>query len=662
MVPSPTENYGKAFPLMVDGSCENFVTFQEGLQRENYLEKAREHGAVLFRGVEMVSAEEWAAVLSKVGLEATPYVGGAAVRKLVVGSEDRLVAPQVVTTNESPPSEPIPPHHELAQTPSPPTHICFYCLENTKGQGGATSICRSDVLYDLLQEKHPGFVHDLTTRGVKYIKIAPDIDDPSSALGRSWRSAYDVKTKADAENAMKDRGYTWEWLEGNDCKMISPKLDAVKTGSNGRQVLLNQIIAAYTGWIDKRNDPSKAVVFADDMSPLPAQPMADLITLFQENQVSTPWENGDFLLVDNTIACHARQPYSLDNGRKRKVLAAIANHVEGETTTTKEEKTTHLALPSGDLLPGVGLGCWKLEKADCATVVYEAIKAGYRLIDSAADYGNEIETGKGIKRALDEGICQREDLFIVSKLWNTFHAHVEEGIQKSLTDLQINYLDLYLIHFPIAQKYVPITTRYPPEWIYDPTHTEPKMEFDMDVTYQQTYEAMEALVGKKLTRNIGCCNIGTAMLRQVLTFATIKPAVLQIELHPHNTQSKLLRYAREFGVQVMAFSNLASASYVELDMAKPEDSLLLSPVIKEIAGIYKKSPAQILLRWGVQRGTAVIPKTTKVARLRENINLFDFCLSPDDMRRIDGLNQNKRYNDPGHFCELAFNTFSPIYE
>ncbi len=118
--------------------------------------------------------------------------------------------------------------------------------------------------------------------------------------------------------------------------------------------------------------------------------------------------------------------------------------------------------------------------------MYDAIKTGYRLLDSACDYGNEEQTGAGIKRAIDEGICTRQDLFVVSKLWNTYHRpeHVKAACQKTLADLGVDQLDLYLIHFPIAMKYVPIESRYPPEWIFDPSAAEPKMELDSGVTYQ----------------------------------------------------------------------------------------------------------------------------------------------------------------------------------
>ena len=150
-----------------------------------------------------------------------------------------------------------------------------------------------------------------------------------------------------------------------------------------------------------------------------------------------------------------------------------------------------MPLPSGDQLPQLGLGLWKLPKDICADVVYNAIKNGYRLLDGACDYGNEIQVGEGIKRALDEGVCTRAELFVVSKLWNTFHRpeHVKAACQKTLADLGLDYLDLYLIHFPIALAYVPVETCYPPEWkCFDTTlnggAADGKMVLDTGVTYQ----------------------------------------------------------------------------------------------------------------------------------------------------------------------------------
>jgi diketogulonate reductase-like aldo/keto reductase len=151
-----------------------------------------------------------------------------------------------------------------------------------------------------------------------------------------------------------------------------------------------------------------------------------------------------------------------------------------------------------------------------------------------------------------------------------------------MADLGVDYLDLYLIHFPIALKYVDPAVRYPPEWIHDPTDLNPRMEED-NVSMRETWQAMEELVKAGLVRNIGLCNVGTATLRDILTYSTVKPSVLQVELHPYNTQEKLLRYCRSQGIAVTGFSNLGAGSYVELGMATQNDSCLNEPVVRQIA-------------------------------------------------------------------------------
>jgi len=144
--------------------------------------------------------------------------------------------------------------------------------------------------------------------------------------------------------------------------------------------------------------------------------------------------------------------------------------------------------------------------------------------------------------------------------------------------------------------------------------------------------------------------------------AEIPPAMLQIEMHPYLTQEKLTRFCHESNIGVTAFSPLGAQSYFQLNMAEADESLLEHDLIKGIAVQHQRSPAQILLRWGVQRGTSVVPKTANVDRLRENMAVYDFSLSDEDMSAIAGLNRNRRFNDPGNFCESAFNTFFPIYE
>jgi D-xylose reductase len=322
-----------------------------------------------------------------------------------------------------------------------------------------------------------------------------------------------------------------------------------------------------------------------------------------------------------------------------------------------------LRLTTGAELPAVGLGTWKVPKPAAAELVVEAMRSGYRHFDCACDYGNEAEIGSGLRAALDQKLCMREELWITSKLWNTYHArqHVRPAIERSLRDLGLDYLDLYLIHFPIAQRFVPFDVRYPPEWIYDPAAATPRMEPER-VPISETWGALEELVRAGLVKNIGVCNFGVSLLRDLLSYAQIPPAVLQVELHPYLTQDRLLRFCRESGIAVTAFSPLAAESYFSIGMADPGESVLDQPAVREAAARHGKTPAQIVLRWGVQRGTAIVPKTVRAERLRENLALFDFELSADEMRQISDLDRGRRFNDPSAFCEPAFGTFFPIYE
>lgn len=316
-----------------------------------------------------------------------------------------------------------------------------------------------------------------------------------------------------------------------------------------------------------------------------------------------------------------------------------------------------------DTMPRIGFGLWKIPREDTAVTITDAVRAGYRHFDSAADYANEAEAGEGLAQAIAGGLVTRDDLWITSKLWNTFHApeHVEEACRKSLADLRLDCLDLYLIHFPIALEYVPIETRYPPEWLHDPDAAKPAMK-RAAVPLHQTWAAMERLVDAGLVKRIGVCNYNTALIHDLMTYARIKPAMLQIEAHPFLTQDKLIRCARGYGIDVTAFSPLGAQSYFELGMADEGESLLGAAPVMVAAQAHGRTPAQVLLRWGVQRGTAVIAKTSKPERMRENLAVEDFELSAVEMAAISALNQDRRFNDPGVFTEAAFNTFHPIYD
>ncbi|KAF2751445.1 Aldo/keto reductase [Sporormia fimetaria CBS 119925] len=306
-----------------------------------------------------------------------------------------------------------------------------------------------------------------------------------------------------------------------------------------------------------------------------------------------------------------------------------------------------LQLSNGSKMPQVGFGLWKVPNESCADIVYNAIKTGYRLFDGACDYGNEVEAGQGVARAIKDGLVKREELFIVSKLWNSFHdpEQVEPILKKQLADWGVDYFDLYIIHFPVSLKYISPETRYPPGWFVDDAST--KIEYGKS-SLESTYKAMEAAQKKGLTKAIGVSNYTGALLLDLLTYATIKPATLQIEHHPYLVQPKLLELAKENDIVVTGYSSFGPQSFVDGDMAMAKDIPLLfdHDVITSIAKKHNKTTAQVLLRWATQRGLAVIPKSSSQQRLEQNLAVTNFDLSDDEIKQISSLDKNLRFNAP----------------
>jgi len=323
----------------------------------------------------------------------------------------------------------------------------------------------------------------------------------------------------------------------------------------------------------------------------------------------------------------------------------------------------HFTTADGGLFPSVGLGTWKIPDAVLPDLIPAAVDLGYRHFDCACDYGNEKAVGEGLKRSLSSGSCSRDDLWITSKLWNTYHHpdHVRAACERNLSDLGLDELDLYLIHFPVTLAYVPFQERYPPGWFFDPAAESPAMK-PVRIPVADTWGAMEGLVEAGLVKRIGVCNFGTALIRDMQTYARIQPSVLQVEMHPYLTQQNLLRFCQEENITVTAFSPFGASSYVPLNMAGANESVLDDPEVIAIAGDLGKTPGQIVLRWAIQRGTVTIPKTQTVSHLKDNIELFEFALSETEMTRIDKLDRNRRFNDPAEFGQAAFNTFYPIFD
>ncbi|KAL2060030.1 hypothetical protein VTL71DRAFT_9852 [Oculimacula yallundae] len=305
-----------------------------------------------------------------------------------------------------------------------------------------------------------------------------------------------------------------------------------------------------------------------------------------------------------------------------------------------------IKLNTGHAMPQVGFGLWKVANETCADTVYNAIKVGYRLFDGACDYGNEKEAGEGVARAIKEGLVKREDLFIVSKLWNSFHDgdKVEPICRKQLADWGIDYFDLYIVHFPVALKYVDPSVRYPPGWAFDG-----KDDYQLsNASIQETWTAMETVAEKGLAKSIGISNFQGSLILDLLRYAKIRPATLQIEHHPYLVQPTLLALAKEQNIAVTAYSSFGPQSFIELEWQKAKDTPVLfeHDVVTSIAGKVKKTPAQVLLRWATQRGLAVIPKSNNAERLKANLEVTEFDLAEEDVKAISALDRGLRFNNP----------------
>ncbi|CAN7993852.1 unnamed protein product, partial [Ixodes hexagonus] len=269
--------------------------------------------------------------------------------------------------------------------------------------------------------------------------------------------------------------------------------------------------------------------------------------------------------------------------------------------------------------------------------VYEAVKAaidaGYRHIDCALAYQNEDEVGRAIEEKIKEGVVERKDLWVTSKCWNTFHSKskVLECCQLSLKRLRLDYLDLYLMHWPFG---------YQEGGEIFPRNQDGDIIFS-DVDYLETWEGIEECHNKGLVCDIGLSNFNSEQITCVLEAAKVKPVMLQVECHPYLNQSKLIEFCKKLDIKVTGYSPLGSP---DRPWAKPGDpSLMEEPAIKEIAQAHGKTPAQVLIRYQVEREVVVIPKSVTKERIVSNLDVFDFKLTPEEMRTIDKFNRNHRF-------------------
>lgn len=305
--------------------------------------------------------------------------------------------------------------------------------------------------------------------------------------------------------------------------------------------------------------------------------------------------------------------------------------------------TNHIVLNTGARMPMLGLGTWRSGKDVVGAAVETALtRHGYSHIDCAHVYENEPQVGEAFHRVFSGGARKREEVFITGKLWNYDHtrADVRTACEKSLQDLQLEQLDLYLMHFGVAS-------------LRD-GRTEPVDEqgflLPAKVSVRETWEAMEELVDAGFVKAIGVSNFSAPMLVDLLTYAKIVPAVNQIELHPYCQQTRTLEFCQHLGIAVTAYSPLGSA--VDQNGGKP--ALLEDPTIQRIAQTHQKSPAQICLRWGAQRGTVVVTKSTSDERIAQNAEIFDFELSPTELEELSKLDRRLHYVDPYEWWKIPY--------
>jgi len=316
-LPGQQMHWGDPFPLVLRCDAAGIPIDDAAAwitsSRETLAAQLAAHGAVLFRGFPVANDRDFDAFVTAFGERNFPYAESLSNAVRVNRTE------RVFTANEAPPEVTIYLHHEMAQTPVYPGKLFFYC-EQPADEGGETPLCRSDVLFEQLTAELPSFAKACEEKGLRYTNVMPPEADLASGMGRSWQSTLRADSREAAENRLANLGYTWEWLDDGSLRATTPVLPAVKQLPSGRKSFFNQLIAAFRGWKDARNDPSKSITLGDG-SPLDTGAALRAAEMAEALSFNVPWQAGDVALVDNTMVMHGRRTF---RGTRRVLASLIA--------------------------------------------------------------------------------------------------------------------------------------------------------------------------------------------------------------------------------------------------------------------------------------------------------------------------------------------------
>lgn len=544
------------------------LTFEKYISRhKNYIfQNTFLFGAVLFRGFE-VNSKLFEQGVDCFELKNYELTGSAAPRTKISSS--------VWTSNDSPPCKNIPMHHEMAQNINPPSYIFFNC-QTPSTIGGETPILDSRKLANYIKKNH-GDIYIKLKKGVYYTRSMSQKDNPSSALGRGWENTFNKKDKSSLEVFLNESDMKFKWLD-NNCLQVKTKLTpAFRYNERTKEeTFFNSIIAAYTGWNDELNNGKTSIQYSDDTY-LEEYFISDVSNYIEKHKIEFSWKHGDVLMIDNSIMMHSRNSFV----PPRTLYASIKHHPR----FFKMRKNNNV-LPSWDSIPINQIGISNNKKAE--GIVKDAILEGYTCIHSEA-YQCEKNMGKAIKACTELYDVSRKELFVISNFELSVNKSVEQTCLETLKDLQLDYLDMYILEFP---KYLDDMDYF--------------LVLEESNYVQNIWFQMENLVKKGLIRNIGLRNFPLNLLEELFSYCNILPGIVKIDSNPEYPQNHILMFCKKQNVQVCSTLPFGI-----------DDNLLENKLVDTISKKYGCTRKQILLSWARMRKTSIVTNPETIRDMEE---------------------------------------------